>query len=248
MTPLLDIAVVVPLKVPDVGPEVDALVDRFTVSALRHLTAWGVAPLVVDVSARTPIPLERVLQCDGIVLLGGGDIDPELYGHHGDVPNSYGVDRAADGYSIDLVRQARERDVPVLGICRGSQVINVAFGGTLIPDITDHALHRGVAPDPSFLDEKVVLQAGTRLNQVFGRSELVVRNGHHQAVDTVAPGFQVAALAHDGVVEGIESVDGWCVGVQWHPEDRDGDDDDARTLFKAFVDELTSRRQKSVAT
>lgn len=234
----LDIAVVVPLKIPGVGPEVDALVDRFTVSALRYLTALGVSPLIVDVSSVAPVAIERVLRCDGIVLLGGGDIAPERYGHHDEVPNSYGVDHGADEYSIDLVRRAREAQIPLLGICRGSQLINVAFGGTLIPDITDHLLHRGVAPDPTFLDETVTLQDGTWLQEAFGRAHLVVRNGHHQAVDAVAPGFRIAALAHDGIVEGIESVTGWCVGVQWHPEDADGSEDDARTLFGGFVREV----------
>jgi putative glutamine amidotransferase len=242
----LDIAVVVPLKIADVGPDVDALVNGFTVSALRHLTALGTAPLIVDVSADVPVPKQRVLQCDGIVLLGGGDIAPELYGHRGNAPNSYGVDRRADRYSIDLVRRARAIDVPMLGICRGSQVLNVAFGGTLIPDIADHSLHHGVSPDPTFLDEKVTLIDGSWLRKAFGRSDLVVRSGHHQAVDVVAQGFRVAAVAHDGIVESIESVHGWCVGVQWHPEDRDGSDEDARTIFAAFVDELAARRAVDV--
>lgn len=237
----LDIAVVVPLKIPDVGPDVDALVDRFTVSALRHLTALGVAPLLVDVATASPVSIERVLRCDGIVLLGGGDISPDLYGHHGEVPNSYGVDRRADDYSIELVRRARAAAVPVLGICRGSQVINVASGGTLVPDITDHVLHRGVAPDPTFLDEEVLLAEGSWLSRVLGRDTISVRNGHHQAVGEVAPGFRVAASAHDGIVEGIESVTGWCVGVQWHPEDRDGSTEDAEAIFRAFVEEVGSR-------
>lgn len=237
----LDIAVVVPLKIPDVGPDVDALVDRFTVSALRHLTRLGVAPLMVDVASAAPVSIERVLRCDGIVLLGGGDVSPDLYGHDGEVPNSYGVDRRADDYSIELVRRARAAGVPLLGICRGSQVINVAFGGTLVPDITDHVLHRGVAPDPTFLDEEVLIREGSWLSRVLGRDAISVRNGHHQAVDAVAPGFRVAASAHDGIVEGIESTTGWCVGVQWHPEDRDGSTTDAEAIFSAFVAEVEAR-------
>lgn len=232
------IAVVVPLKIPDVPADVDALVDRFTVSALRHLSALGAEPLVVDVSVESIMPIDRVLRCDGVVLLGGGDVAPELYGHHGDVPNSYGEDRRADAYSLELVRRVRAAGVPLLGICRGSQVINVAAGGTLVPDINDSALHRGLPPDATFLDEKVALEDGSWLSKVFGRDSLVVRSGHHQAVKRVAEGYRIAAQAEDGIIEGIEAIDGWCVGVQWHPEDRDGSTEDAQTLFAAFLDEV----------
>lgn len=234
MTPPL-IRVLVPLVVPGADDEVRALVDRFTVSALRLLANAGAGIGVVDVSAAERPAVPSVCEADGILLLGGGDLDPALYGGDEAAPNLYGIDRRADDYSIEVVREARRRDVPVFGICRGSQVINVAAGGTLYPDIADPTLHHGVAPDPMFLDESVTLVAETWVAGLYGADRLVVRSGHHQAIREVGPGLRACAWADDGIVEGVEAEDGWCVGVQWHPEDTDGPIEDAETIIKGFV-------------
>lgn len=228
------IRVVVPLVIPGATDEVRALVDRFTVSTLRLLSNAGAEVSVVDVSAAERLPVGDVCAADGVLLLGGGDIDPALYGAD-PVPSLYGVDRRADEYSIDAVNEARRRDVPVLGICRGNQVINVAAGGTLHPDIDDPTLHHGVSPDPMFLDETVTLSERSWIGGLYGTERLVVRSGHHQAVRDVAPGLRATAWARDGIIEGVQADDGWCVGVQWHPEDTDGSADDAATIFKGFA-------------
>ncbi|MDN5856832.1 MAG: gamma-glutamyl-gamma-aminobutyrate hydrolase family protein, partial [Actinomycetia bacterium] len=148
-----------PLSIPGADEEVRALVDRFAVSAMRLLAGASARISVVDVSAAWRPAIPSVCEADGLLLLGGGDIDPALYGGDVNAPDLYGVDRRADDYSIDAVRDARNREVPVLGICRGNQVINVAAGGTLHPDILDPELHHGVAPNPLFLDETVTLVA-----------------------------------------------------------------------------------------
>lgn len=230
------VRVLVPLTIPGADAEVRALVDRFTVSALRLLADAAAEVSVVDVSAANRPDLDAVCAADGILLLGGGDIDPALYGGDAEHPNLYGVDRRADDFSIAAVRAARERSVPVLGICRGNQVINVAAGGTLHTDIDDPALHHGVSPAPMFLDEPVRLVPESWIGGLYGVDRLVVRSGHHQAVREVGDGLRVSAWADDGIVEGVQAEHGWCVGVQWHPEDTDGPVDDAARLFKAFVE------------
>ena len=234
MTPP-QIRVLVPLVIPGADNEVRALVDRFTVSALRLLSNAGAEIGVVDVSAAERPEIPSVCEADGILLLGGGDLDPALYGGDQEAPGLYGVDRRADDYSIEVVCEARRRGVPVFGICRGNQVINVAAGGTLYPDIADPKLHHGVEPEPMFLDEPVTLVADTWVRELYGADRLVVRSGHHQAIRDVAPGLRASAVADDGIVEGIEAESGWCVGVQWHPEDTDGSVEDAETIVKGFV-------------
>ena len=124
---------------------------------------------------------------------------------------------------------------PILGICRGSQLLNVHRGGTIIPDIEDFVLHRGGEGEPMFLDEKIRLVPGTRLRQVMGADIVVGRSGHHQAVDALGAGLVIAAVAEDGIVEGFEDPDHWLVGVQWHPEDDDGPEQDRTRLFRSFV-------------
>jgi putative glutamine amidotransferase len=126
----------------------------------------------------------------------------------------------------------------MLCICRGSQLLNVALGGDLVPDIENYHPHRGGSGDPMFKDEPVILEPGSKTHEIFGRDRVAVRSGHHQAVNRVAEGLVVSARAEDGIVEGTELPSArWVVGVQWHPEDDDGSASDRRALFQAFVDQ-----------
>ncbi|GAA2426487.1 gamma-glutamyl-gamma-aminobutyrate hydrolase family protein [Streptomyces macrosporus] len=232
------IAVLVSLTFPNMTEEVADLVRRFTRTALTALTDLGARCELVETST----PLEdlgdpgRVAGYDGLFLLGGGDVDSALYGVVGPVPNSYGVDRRADEFALAAIRAAVDADRPVLGICRGSQLVNVAFGGTLVPDLEDHRLHRGGPGQPMFLDEKVTVVEGTRLAGLVQGPRLTVRSGHHQAVDRVGDGLVTAARADDGVVEATEHPDRWVVGVQWHPEDPAGSAAHRTRLFRGFLD------------
>ncbi len=229
------VAVLVSLNFPDLTAPVADLVRRFTRCALETLVELGASYELFDTSTALPRPA-AVAAYDRVLVLGGGDVSATCYGGcDDDVPNSYGVDRRADDDSIAAVRAAVEAARPVLAICRGAQLVNVAWGGSIIPDIADYALHRGGPDAPMFLDEKVSLVPGTRLRRVFGDSRLTVRSGHHQAVDRVADGLRVAAVADDGIVEAIEHPDHWLVGVQWHPEDDDGSQADRELLFRAFL-------------
>lgn len=237
------IAVVVSLNFPDMTDEINELVIRFTSTALTTLTRAGARSILVDSSAAELPDPAVVNSADGVLFLGGGDVDPGLYGVTGPVPHLYGVDRAADVYSIDLITDTIARDAPLFAICRGSQLLNFALGGTLIPDLDPWELHRGGPGKPMFLDEPVSLVEGAKIREVLGRDRILVRSGHHQAVGEVAPDLTATAVADDGIVEGTEHRTArWVVGVQWHPEDSDGSAEDREALFREFVRQVTISR------
>jgi putative glutamine amidotransferase len=230
------VAVVVSLTFPGMTEQTLELMERFTRVAFEALHAAGARAELVDSAAEELLPEGELAAYDGVLFLGGGDVDGSLYGHAGPVPNSYGVDLRADEYCLGLIRGVLERDQPLLAICRGSQLLNLACGGTLIPDLDPWHLHRGAPGEPMFLDEEVDLLPGSKVAAILGRDTVTVRSGHHQAVGTVAPELAVAALARDGVVEGTEHPGRtWVVGVQWHPEDSDGDAGHRSLLFEEFV-------------
>ena len=165
--------------------------------------------------------LERTLGADAIVLAGGEDIAPERYGvargYAGEGPHA----ERADAAQIALVRRALTRRTPLLGICRGLQIVNVALGGTLVPDLGPDAAHLNIdAPVHERMHRHdVVLAPGSTLGGLFGAEALAVQSAHHQAVDVLAPGLRIVARADDGVVEALEHREAPIVGVQWHPED-----------------------------
>lgn len=174
---------------------------------------------------------------DGLLLLGGGDIDGSCYGSTlTGVPNCYGVDVRADRDALSAISAAEAADKPILAICRGAQLVNVARGGTILVDIEDYALHRGGEGQPMFLDEQIHVLPGTRLESLLRSETIVGRAGHHQAVDRLGSGLMVSAVAGDGLIEAFEDADRWVVGVQWHPEDDDGPASDRRRLFGGFVE------------
>lgn len=240
--PVARVGVLVSLNFPDMDEQIAALVRRFTRVALTTLQELGAEVELFDTSDPLPDP-EAIAGCDGLLLLGGGDVHPACYGvADRAVPNSYGVDQRADRDALHVLGIAEGAGLPVVGICRGSQLINVHRGGTIVPDIEDYALHRGGPGQPMFLDETIALEPGTRLHAILAVDQVVARSGHHQAVDRLGRGLVVAARALDGVVEAIEDPARWVVGVQWHPEDDDGPADDRRRLLGAFVAACTARR------
>jgi putative glutamine amidotransferase len=229
------VAVLVSLNFPDLTPPVADLVRRFTGRALEVLAERGADWTLVDTTDDLP-GVGDVLDTDALLLLGGGDVDSEVYGVEGPVPHEYGVDREADEFCMEAIRGAVDDGTPVLGICRGHQLVNVAFGGTLLPDIPEDGLHHGPHGDDLFVDERVALDEGSRLRAILGTDVVVVRNGHHQAVADVAPALRRAAVAADGVVEAVEHPQAWVVGVQWHPEDTLGDPEGLDQLVDALLE------------
>ena len=168
-----------------------------------------------------PFPefLDRV---DGLLLTGGADVDPRLYGaeRHRTVER---VVPERDAFEIALVREALRRDLPLLAICRGQQVLNVASGGTLVQDIPSQIPGSG-AHDPDVerweTAHEVEILPETRLREILGAERVAVNSFHHQSVERLGEGLILSARSPDGVVEGIEARDRrrFALGVQWHPE------------------------------
>jgi len=156
---------------------------------------------------------------DGLLLSGGGDVAPELFGQDRH-PKTRLIDRQRDDFELALVREWVSTGRPLLAICRGIQVLNVALGGNLIQDIADQVadplVHQKSEGEARHL---IRLQPTSRMANLLGDDELEVNSYHHQAVQDLAPGLKEVAWATDGVVEGVEMPDaGFAIGVQWHPE------------------------------
>ena len=183
---------------------------------------------------------------DGLVITAGVDIDPARYGEE---RSNYVREIAAerDDFETALLEDALARDVPLLAICRGHQLFNVALGGSLLQHLRQREPHRARRGEGEAIDSgwhQVALVPGSRLAKLFGATSLRVNSRHHQAItrDRVAPGLTVAGTAPDGLVEALEHPDRrWAVSVQWHPE-RDEILDSQRPLFAAFVAACRKRR------
>jgi putative glutamine amidotransferase len=200
----------------------------------------------VRILERSMTPVDALNGIGGLLLPGGGDVEPARYGEEPH-PSLVDVEPLRDEFEIALVREARSRNLPIFAICRGLQVLNVAFGGTLVQDIPSQvpgALeHRlAVPPHEAFaLAHEVWIDKDTKLARLMnerlgGADTCDVNSRHHQAVKQVAPNFQVSATAPDGVIEAIEDPSApFCLAVQWHPENfwRTGE---FRPLFETFVE------------
>jgi putative glutamine amidotransferase len=244
--PRAHVCVLASLNFPDISAEDVALIRRFTRRALATLLELGATYELWDTTTALADP-SAAGEFDGLLLLGGGDIAAPCYGAATQHPKSYGVDARADHDAFAAIEAAEAADRPILGICRGSQLLNVVRGGTVIGDIVDYALHHGAPGEPEFVDEPIDIMPGTRLAAILGTDRVTGRSGHHQAVDRIGRGLVVAARALDGITEGVEDPDRFYVGVQWHPEDDDGPADDRTQLFDAFVSAAEQSRLAGVA-
>ncbi|HKV22784.1 MAG TPA: gamma-glutamyl-gamma-aminobutyrate hydrolase family protein [Mycobacterium sp.] len=245
-TPRAHVCVIGSLNYPDISAADIGLVKRFTRTALSTLLELGASYELWDTTHKLENPADCA-EFDGLLMLGGGDIDGSCYGVHTPNPASYGVDLRADRDALAAIGAAEAADIPIFGICRGIQLLNVARGGTIVPDIVDYALHHGAPGEPEFVDEPIDITPGTRLGAILGTDRVIGRSGHHQAVDRVGERLVVAARALDGIVESIEDPQRWYLGVQWHPEDEDGSYADRMRLFGAFVESAEQTRQERVA-
>jgi putative glutamine amidotransferase len=179
---------------------------------------------------------------DGLVLSGGGDVDPARYGADRD-PATDPANQGRDDAEIELARQAIEAGMPLLGICRGLQVVNVALGGTLHQHLPDLVGHDGHSPEPhGYGSHKVSVAAGSRLAGVLGRTEAAVPTHHHQAVGRLGDGLIPTAWADDDTVEGVELDEpaSFMMAVQWHPEA--GDDLSLFTAVAVAAEKYRSAR------
>jgi putative glutamine amidotransferase len=226
-------------------PTFRALLHDLARGALEALDGMGAEVVLVDSSRSDEDPQRLVRAVDGVLILGGADVDPAAYGEHPAVDNLYAVDPAADAFEIGLARRALDDGVPLLGICRGMQVMNVAAGGSLVQDLGGETMHNAPGEGAPLVDHDVALEPDSRLAQLYVTPVLSIRSGHHQAVDRLGAGLRVTAWATDGTTEAIESANGsWAVGVQWHPEDAGGDPEQLETLIAEFAGQAAEWRYR----
>jgi len=206
---------------------------------LRALEAIGLEAVVLAPPDRRSLADTGV---EGLLISGGTDVDPACYGQQR-IPESDEPDRKRDHLESRLLREALQRDVPTLGICRGMQFLNVFHGGTLHQHHRHQPTHRVRTPDASLPAHDVLVRPGSRLAGILGEGRCAVNSRHHQSADHVPYRLAIAARALDGTVEALERKDkAFVVAVQWHPEDM-LNDARQRRLFEAFGEVLRGRRE-----
>lgn len=221
----------------------DTMPDRYVLRAsyVEAVAAAGGIPVLLPCRLEAD-PAEYACVVDGLLLAGGGDLDPFYYGEEPRVDNG-SIDPVADAFELGLARCFLVAGRPVLGICRGMQVLNVAAGGDLHQDLrtaTGTELEHFQKAPPWHGTHMIRVQEGSGLGAVLGEERLRVNSFHHQAVRRVAPGFVAVATAGDGVIEAIERPgNGFALGVQWHPERMHACSEAARRIFRALVQAST---------
>ncbi len=205
----------------------------------RAVAACAAAPVLVPLGqfgAGLELILERL---DGLILSGGPDVHPR---HYRGMPLAGlgDVDDELDRMELELAGLALARDIPILGICRGHQILNVACGGSLFQDIAGQvpgALLHNPGIDKGTTSHTIKIEKGSLLYRIIGKDEIWVNGRHHQAVEKVAPGLKVSAVAPDGIVEALEDPSRrFAIGVQWHPEGTWKNDPYSLRLFEALVE------------
>ncbi|HLA90965.1 MAG TPA: gamma-glutamyl-gamma-aminobutyrate hydrolase family protein [Gemmatimonadaceae bacterium] len=229
------------------GPFHGAERVRLSANYVRSIEGAGLVPIVVPPLA-APARAEEILAgAGGLLLTGGEDVDPARYGA-APHPALGAVHTARDATEVALLAAARERRLPVLAICRGIQLLNVALGGTLVQDLSSErpsAIRHDQPHDREARTHDVAIAADSTLAAATGATAIAVNSYHHQAVDRLGHGLRVTATALDGVIEGAEVEDRawWVVAVQWHPEDLTTDVKAwDRGIFKAFAEAVGERR------
>jgi putative glutamine amidotransferase len=219
-----------------------ALRYRAEVAAAKLLQAvWdaGGEPLVIHPTAPQPrieALYDRLWMADAVLLPGGGDMSPCWYGQE-PLPSLYGVNEDQDAFDLVMARWAIQQKIPLLAICRGNQVVNVALGGTLVQDMSETTggrNHRQLVQD-------IELAADSPLRDVVPRDRITISCSHHQCIDELADKLQPAAYAADGTIEAVTLAghEGWFLGLQWHLEDLADSDQVQQEIFRAFVTAAT---------
>lgn len=212
-------------------------VPRAYLEALHR--AGGIEAVMMPERIEPDEAERRLRRVDGVMLIGGGDLHPSAYGQDPH-PHSYGMDEEADSFDIEAAGAAIRMGLPLLAICRGMQVLNVALGGTLDQHITDRQGYRdhghvGTGP----VMHPVELEAGSLVAKAMDEERPDCRSSHHQALDRLGEGLVVTGRTDDGVIEAVEHESGWVIGVQWHPERTAETDPAQQRLFDALVEQAS---------
>ena len=213
-----------------------AYVNKDYVDAV--IKAGGV-PLIIPFNTDKEVIISQAQVIDGLIISGGHDVSPYNYGQEPS-PLLGETFPERDTYEMLLLEESKKRNLPILGICRGSQIINVAGGGTLYQDLSlipGNVLKHNQVSKPTLKTHKIQIEENSIISEIFGK-ETMVNSFHHQALDKVADDFKVVARASDGIVEAIQhKTYKFLVGVQWHPEMLAVECDEARELFKRLIEE-----------
>jgi len=204
----------------------------------RAIQYSGGAPLLIPI-AQNRDTLQTILdRLDGLLLSGGPDIHPRFYGEQ-PLPGLGEIDEDLDRMELEIAGVAFQRDLPILAICRGIQVLNVSRGGTLYQDIrsqVQESINHTQPADKGTNTHSISIEAKTFLHRIFKKKEIWVNGKHHQAIKDLAPGLIVSAKASDGIIEAVEHPEKkFVMGVQWHPEGTWRDDPFSKKLFRAFI-------------
>jgi putative glutamine amidotransferase len=219
--------------------------DRMRLSAnyIRSAEGAGLVPIGVPPLSDPSQAADIVRISGGLLLTGGEDVDPSLYGE-GPHATVTGTNPLRDATELALLAAAREQRLPVLAICRGIQLLNVAMGGTLVQDLPSQrpsAIRHDQPHDREARTHDVAIVPGSKLAAATRDTAIAVNSYHHQAVDRLADGLRLTATAPDGVIEGAEAddPDWWVLAVQWHPEDLTNDTRAwDRGIFRAFAEQV----------
>lgn len=231
------------MRKPIVGitPQIDYELDRYwsRPKYMKCLMDNGIIPFLLPITDNREDIKEILGHVDGVVLSGGYDVAPELYGEE-TLPCCRIISPERDTVEFILVDEVRAANIPTIGICRGIQVMNTALGGTLYQDINEQygtdVVH-GAGPIFDVLRHTVTLTEGTPIREAVGSDVIPVNSCHHQVIKDVAPCLKVCAVSEDGLVESVYDPDlDFFMGVQWHPEGSYFMDENSRKVIGMFAD------------
>ena len=229
------------------------LLNRIDISAYYStaVARAGGTPIILPPNPGSESDVLRIV--DGLIFSGGSDLDPKLFGDDTVHPDTYGIDHDRDAFEMALAKLAWDADIPVLGICRGIQSLNVAFGGTLnqhVPDVSESIEHRQqvtgiISHEPS---HEVSITPGSHVAEVYGSTTVQANSFHHQSLKNVADRFTTVAWSADGTIEAVEAPDRSCFfALQWHPEMMVSHHDDQMAPFDRLIEFAKLHRLSAAA-
>lgn len=212
---------------------------------VQAVIANGGVPLIIPVTSNEEVIKSQINTVDAVILSGGNDIDPRNY-HENTTLESDDLMPSWDWFDLQVVQLAERANKPILGICRGAQIINVAHGGSLYQDLKyrQHTSLQHLYHDhPDQVTQTISINTGSKLAHIFGQTKLAINSFHHQAIHRLGRHLQATAWAEDGVIEGFESPQQAIIGVQWHPEMLYRREKTMDRLFQALINQAQGERR-----